>query len=182
MKTTLVLLAALFAATPLLAQGSNVQPQSAELSSSVKAALRPAQENMFRVVSNGDAAALRQVAGADYLTINADGTYMDKAGMLQILPKFKGSTYAVSGQTDRFYGNIALSTGRAKFYIKSILVADVYFTQGWAYRDGQWSYIHWHGTMTGLPVYYPVILLLAFLVLVVLVYWGIRRWRKRQAG
>ena len=93
------------------------------------------QKRMFEMFSNGDTETFLKITGDDYLAINADGTYMNKTQSVELIPKFKGSTYDILEQTDRIYGNVAISTGRAKFYLSSILVADVYFNQTWIYRD-----------------------------------------------
>ena len=109
------------------------------------------QKRMFEMFSNGDTETFLKITGDDYLAINADGTYMNKTQSVDLIPKFKGSTYDILEQTDRIYGNVAISTGRARFYLSSILVADIYFNQTWIYRDNRWQFIFWQGSMTGAP-------------------------------
>ena len=139
------------------------------------------QKRMFEMFSNGDTETFLKITGDDYLAINADGTYMNKTQSVELIPKFKGSTYDILEQTDRIYGNVAISTGRAKFYLSSILVADVYFNQTWIYRDNRWQFIFWQGSMTGAPKNYLIYLTLigTFLIggLIVVV---VRRFRKRK--
>jgi len=167
LRTTIALLALLSIQLP----GHSQDP----LPDSLKQSLHEAQHRMFETFGAGDGALLESFTGSDYITINADGALMDREGMMALLPKFKGSTTEVIGQQDRLYGDLAVSTGRAKFRFGSFLVADVYFTQLWIYRQGAWSYIGWQGTMTGAPRYYSIILLLAGVGLVLAVTWFVRR-------
>ena len=66
------------------------------------------QKRMFEMFSNGDTETFLKITGDDYLAINADGTYMNKTQSVDLIPKFKGSTYDVLEQTDRIYGNVAI--------------------------------------------------------------------------
>ncbi len=118
--------------------------------------LKSEQVRMFDMFSNGDVETFKKITGDDYISINADGSYMDKTQSLELVPKFKGSTYKILQQTDRVYNNIVISTGRARFYFGPMLMADVYFNQTWIYRDNRWQFIAWQGTMTGIPKNYPI--------------------------
>ena len=69
----------------------------------------------------------------------------------------------------RFYNDIAITTGRIKFYIKPLLAADVFFTQTWVYKNNRWLLIGWQGTMTGQPKNYPIYVT----VLVVMIVFGV---------
>ena len=139
------------------------------------------QKRMFEMFSNGDTETFLKITGDDYLAINADGTYMNKTQSVELIPKFKGSTYDILEQTDRIYGNVAISTGRAKFYFSSILVADVYFNQTWIYRDNRWQFIFWQGSMTGVPRSYLIYLtLIGTLLIGGLTIVVARRFRKRK--
>jgi hypothetical protein len=130
--------------------------QSDTLSQAIIGQLKSEQKKMYDLFSNGDVETFKKIAGDDYLSINADGTYLNKTQALELIPNFKGSTYKISDQTDRIYGNVVLSTGRAKFYLSSILVAEIYFNQTWVYRDNRWQFIFWQGTMTGTSKNYPI--------------------------
>lgn len=155
--------------------------QTGALPNEIKASLRTAQLGMFNSFCNADVETFLKFTGDDYITINADGSYMGPGEMAALLPKFKGSTFKILDQTDRFYNNIAISTGRAKFYFGPMLAADVYFTQAWIFRNGNWSYIAWQGTMTGLPTYYPVISVLVLIGLGTLIAMlVIRKIRKKN--
>ena len=139
------------------------------------------QKRMFEMFSNGDIETFLKITGDDYLAINADGTYMNKTQSVELIPKFKGSTYDILEQTDRIYGNVAISTGRAKFYLSSILIADVYFNQTWIYRDNRWQFIFWQGSMTGAPKRYLIYLtLIGTLLIGGLVIVVARRFRTRK--
>ena len=139
------------------------------------------QKRMFEMFSNGDTETFLEITGDDYLAINADGTYMNKTQSVELIPKFKGSTYDILEQTDRIYGNVAISTGRAKFYLSSILVADVYFNQTWIYRDNRWQFIFWQGSMTGAPKSYLIyVTLIGTLLLGGLIVVVVRRFRRKK--
>ena len=139
------------------------------------------QKRMFEMFSNGDTETFLEITGDDYLAINADGTYMNKTQSVELIPKFKGSTYNILEQTDRIYGNVAISTGRAKFYLSSILVADVYFNQTWIYRDNRWQFIFWQGSMTGAPKSYLIyVTLIGTLLLGGLIVVVVRRFRRKK--
>jgi len=117
----------------------------------------------------------------DYITINADGTMQSRAEMMQAFGKFKGSTYKLSGQQIRQYGNTAIITGKASFFIKSFPVATVFYTEIWVQHDGDWLFTGWQGTMTGRPSWYPVIFTVLLLVLLLIIIGLIRnRIRRRR--
>jgi hypothetical protein len=145
------------------------------------ARLDAAESAMFDAFGQADEKTFQQLAGEDYYTINADGVALDRAGALKLLPKFKGSTNARSEQHRRIYGSTAVLTGRAKFYFKALLVAEIHYTQVWVWREGRWQFVNWQGTMTGLPTWYPVIATsVLFLVII-----GLARFmgrRKRRAA
>lgn len=78
--------------------------------------LYKAEKAMFDASSNGDSSAFRKLCGADYFTINADGSAQTLEDALPNVPRFKGSLFQLSEQRQRVFGNIVLRTGRAKFY------------------------------------------------------------------
>lgn len=142
--------------------------------------LKSEQVRMFEMFTNGDVGTFKKLAGEDFLTINADGTYMDKVETFELIPKFKGSTYKVLEQTDRIYNNLVISTGRAKFYFGPILAADVYFHQAWIFRDNRWQYISWQGTMTGTPKYYPIFMTLIGILILFVLRWVVYKIIKKK--
>lgn len=103
---------------------------------------------MVNAISNGDSTAFKKIAGYDYLDINASGTRMSLQPMLIDMVSFKGASVNFSEQSQRVYGNFVLKNGRAKFYFGGQLMGDVFYTQGWVYRDKKWQFVHWQGTMT----------------------------------
>ena len=174
MKRTGILLALTWAFLGAFAHPDTLSPESIRQ-------LHAEQVRMFDMFTQGDTATFQKIAGDDYLTINADGTYMDKAQAMDLIPNFKGSTYKILAQTDRIYQNVALSTGRAKFWFGPLLAADIYFTQTWIFRDDRWQFIAWQGTMTGVPKNYPVFAtLITVLVLSGLVWMLIRVFGKKK--
>jgi hypothetical protein len=139
------------------------------------------QKRMFAIFSAGDSEGFLKITGDDYLSINADGTYMNKMEAVVLVPKFKGSTNEIIEQTDRIHGNVVISTGRAKFYLGSVPVADIYFNQTWIYRDNRWQFIFWQGTMTGAPASYPIYFTLIGTLLLLAISWlVIRRFRRKK--
>lgn len=139
-----------------------------------KADLAISQKKMFDCFSNGDKVTFAEITGNDYLTINADGTYFNKDGALEKIGSFKGSTYKIIQQESRFYNDIAITTGRVKFYVKSILAADVFFTQTWVRREDKWLFIGWQGTMTGQPKNYPVYVTLLLSLILIGIIWFVK--------
>ena len=61
---------------------------------------------------------------------------------------FKGASINFTEQSQRVYGNFVLKNGRAKFYSGEQLIGEVFYTQGWVYRDKKWQFVNWQGTMT----------------------------------
>src|SRR5438309_626358 len=157
-----------------------VVSQSQTINDQAKASLELMQKKMFDCFSNGDKETFAQITGTDYITVNADGTYMNKAEAIELMPKFKGSTYEIIQKETRLYDNIAITTGRVKFYFKSILASDVYFTQTWTWRDNKWYFIGWQGTMTGQPKSYPVYITLILCLIAIGMILFIRRFIKRK--
>jgi hypothetical protein len=124
----------------------------AQLSAPMQQGLDKAEQAMFNATSNGDSAAFRKLAGTDYFTINADGSAQGLEEALPFVPRFKGSTYKLSDQKQRSFGDVVLRTGKAKFYFGGQQVAEVWYTSGWIYRKGGWQFIHWQGTLTGMSL------------------------------
>ncbi|HEU5167872.1 MAG TPA: hypothetical protein VFU29_20150 [Chitinophagaceae bacterium] len=122
--------------------------QEKPLSKKALQQLDEAQKEMVNAISNGDSAAFKKIAGFDYIDINANGTKVTLQSMLIDIPNFKGIIVSFSEQSQRVYGNFVLKNGRAKFSLRDQLVAEVFYTQGWVYRDKKWQFVHWQGTMT----------------------------------
>ena len=159
-----------------------LQAQSSVPSDSLKQVLLAKEKEMFSVMVEGDKPAATKMVGEDYITINADGVIQNKEETMKTLGRFKGSTGKLSDadRTIRVYGNIAIITGRAKAYMKGILVADFLYTQTWTRRKGQWEFIGWQGTMTGLPAWYPVIITAVLLILLYLITRFVRKKIRRS--
>ena len=134
----------------LLATLSSCNQSSAALPAGAQQDLAKAEQAMFDASSAGDSAAFRKICGTDYYTINADGTAHNLEETIPFVPRFKGSRGELSEQTQRIFGNLAIRTGRAKFYVGAQQVAEVLYSTGWIYRDNRWQFIHWQGTMTGM--------------------------------
>jgi len=118
------------------------------LSKEILKQLETAEKEMINALSNGDSAAFKKIAGDDYVDINANGIRMDLPSMLNDLPNFKGLSVNFSERSQRIYGNFVLRTGKAKLSAGGQLIAEIFYTQGWVYRDKKWQFVHWQGTMT----------------------------------
>ena len=143
------------------------------------------EKEMFDAIVNGDKPAAEKLFGRDYVTINADGTMANWEETMKTFGGFKGATYALSDKKIRTYQDIAIITGGAKFYMKGILAAQIFYTETWVLRGADWQFIGWQGTMTGLPTWYPIImtlLLLGILYLLVRLVLRITRSRRRRLG
>lgn len=139
-----------------------------------------AETRMFDAICNNDSAYLKSILTEDYIAINADGKMESRSSTLKNLSKFKGATYKLSQKTTRQAGNTGIVNGRAKFYFRSLLVADVYYTEIWELQGGKWMYKSWQGTMTGLPFWYPVIVSLVSIILLWLIFMFVFRNRRRK--
>jgi hypothetical protein len=122
--------------------------QEMPLSKKALQQLDEAEKDMVNAISNGDSAAFKKIAGFDYIDINANGTKVTLQSMLIDIANFKGISVSFSEQSQRVYGNFVLKNGRAKFSLRDQPVAEVFYTQGWVYRDKKWQFVHWQGTTT----------------------------------
>jgi len=122
--------------------------QGKRLSAKLLKQLDTIEKDMVNAISNGDSTAFKRIAGYDYLDINSNGTKMTLKPMLIDMHNFKGSSINFSKQSQRVYGNFVLKTGRARFYFGGQLTGEVFYTQGWVYRDNKWQFVHWQGTIT----------------------------------
>jgi hypothetical protein len=122
--------------------------QDKPLSKKTLQQLDEAEKAMVNAITNGDSVAFKKIAGFDYIDINATGTEATLQSMLNEMQNFKGITVHFSEQFQRIYGNFVLKNGKAKFSLNGQLVGEVFYTQGWVYRDKKWQFVHWQGTMT----------------------------------
>ena len=122
--------------------------QPVQLPANVLEQLEVAEKDMVNALTHGDTSAFRSIAGDDYFDINANGTVLTLAGMLKDVPNFKGSSISLSEQSQRVYGNFVLRNGRARFYAGDKQVGEVFYTQGWVFRNKKWQFVHWQGTAT----------------------------------
>ena len=157
----------LFILFPLSFIGSiqKLNAQNLTPSDSLSQILIGKEKEMFDAISSGNTSAAEKIFGQDYITINADGTMQEKEETIKTFGKFKGSTAKLSDKKIRIYDNVAIINGKAKFYVKQILVAEIFYTETWVYRRSHWEFIGWQGTMRGLPSWYPVICTLLVLVI-----------------
>lgn len=138
------------------------------------------ETKMFEAISNNDSAYLQKLFANDYVSINADGKMVDKEFTLKNLKKFKGANFKLSDKKIRIDGNTAVINGRAKFYFRALLVADVWYTEIWQNQNGNWQYAGWQGTMTGWPSYYPVIVTIISIFLLWLIFMFVFKNRRKK--
>ena len=122
--------------------------QNNRLPDSILKRLNASEIEMVNALSNGDSTAFKRIAGYDYIDINANGNKMTLQSMLFEISNFKGVLISFSDQAQRIYGNFVLKTGRAKFSSGGHEIGEVFYTQGWVYRNNKWQFVHWQGTMT----------------------------------
>jgi len=139
---------ALFYCLLFLLISINLRGQNTNLSAKILSQLDTIEKEMVNALSNGDSAAFKKIAGNDYLDINANGTMMTLRSMLADIPNYKDFSVNFSEKSQRVYGNFVLRNGRAKFYARNQQVGEVFYTQGWVYRDKRWQFVHWQGTTT----------------------------------
>ncbi len=145
---------------------------------SLRVVLDAKEKEMFAAITSGNEQAAAKLMSADYITINADGVMEGRENTLKTIGKFKGSTGTLSDKKYRVYGNVAIINGRAKFYLKKILVAEIFYTEIWEQAAGEWQFNSWQGTMTGLPAYYPIIVtILAMFLLYAVVRFFVKKKR-----
>ena len=126
----------------------NLPAQNTSLSARILLQLDTIEKEMVDALSNGDSAAFKKIAGNDYLDINANGTMKTLRSMVADVPNYKGFLVNFSEKSQRVYGNFVLKNGKAKFYAGNQQVGEIFYTQGWVYRDKKWQFVHWQGTMT----------------------------------
>jgi hypothetical protein len=137
---------ALFYCLLFLLISINLPGQNTNLSAKILSQLDTIEKEMVNALSNGDSAAFKKIAGNDYLDINANGTMMTLRSMLADIPNYKGFSVNFSEKSQRVYGNFVLRNGKAKFYAGNQQLGEVFYTQGWVYRDKRWQFVHWQGT------------------------------------
>lgn len=154
--------------------------QTTSLPAAALAQLDSMEQIMFQATQNADM--FGHLMGDDYITLNADGVMQNKAQTLEMVrnhPLPKADTILFGDRHQRLYGHLAIRTGRAKVYITGFLLADFIYTQTWIFRENRWQFIGWQGTMTGWPKHYPVLITLALTGLALLVWWFVKRSKRR---
>ena len=122
--------------------------QNKSLSKKILQQLDESEKEMVNAISNGDSVAFKKIAGFDYVDINANGTKTTLQAMLSEIQNFKGVIVHFSDQSQSVYGNFVLKMGRAIFSLSGKIVGEVFYSQGWVFRDNKWQFVHWQGTTT----------------------------------
>jgi hypothetical protein len=107
-------------------------------------ALNQAEARMLEAIRLHDADALDRLMAADYLTINADGSFADKPQTLEFTRKggLPLKTWEVKERQLRIYGDVAVVTG---FTLINGMVR-LRYTEVWVWKTGRWLFASWQGT------------------------------------
>lgn len=138
----LVVAALLFTAVAAYAQNAAVDEKE----------FRAIEKKMFDAsvkFLNNDKAEFLALLDDTYFTINADGSAGDKSVLLTAqfpIQKMKIDRIETSDFKLRKYGNVAVITGRSKYFAGPQMLADVLHTQIWVKRAGRWKFAGWQGT------------------------------------
>ncbi len=90
------------------------------------AVLSTKENEMFSIITDGDKKEAEKLIAWDYVTIKADGVMEGKENTLETIGKFKGAVAKLSDKKIRVSGNIAIINSKAKFYLKLIVVAEIF--------------------------------------------------------
>ena len=132
------LAAVLSLAVPARAQGS------------VEEQLMKMERDRAAMVVKGDVAALEAVTSDDYLLINANGQWSDKAATMNDIKtgKIKLTANEISDMKVRVYGDTAIVTGKstAKGTMGGRELGPVLFTRVYVKKNGKWQSVAFQQT------------------------------------
>lgn len=117
---------------------------------SAKKEVAQAEESMFNAIRQNDPGFWRTVSDS-YISINADGVMANKEQTIADSARrnlFTGIDHRLFDHSIRVFGDVGICTGRAQFFMKSLMVAEVYYTALFRKDKGKWVYEGWQGTMT----------------------------------
>ncbi len=145
----LTLLLVLVTASLALAQTKAKRPLPAKTggaaATATEAQLRKLEREWFDAVVKKDETTLNRIFAADFTAINTDGSFVDKAAMIEML---KSTTVQLDEiRTDEFklrvYGTTAVVTGRATYVRNGKPLGAASHTEVWARRPTGWQAVSW---------------------------------------
>jgi hypothetical protein len=134
-------------------QNNSTAPANSTSSSdtaNAKQQVAQAEENMFNAIKNNDATFWNTVSDS-YITINADGVMANKQQTIADSLRrkmFIGIDHKLFDHTIKVFANVGICNGRAQFFMKDKMVAEIYYTAIFRKEKGTWLYEGWQGTMT----------------------------------
>jgi len=131
MRMTLVV-AAILAAHALASDGLGLLAQGAAQSADQKQILG-LEQAMGKAIADGDAASYDKLTVEEFQFISGAGVVMTKADRLALLKKGPTPGFQTSDHRIRFYGNVAVVTGR-----QGSGEGPVRFTRVWVKQGSEW--------------------------------------------
>jgi len=129
----------------------NVLSEGFNISDTDKKELEAAETKMFNEITKFGDYWKTDIAD-DYVTINADGAMQTKAESMADTAHrriFTGlSSTKLSERKVRVYGDVGIINGRASFYVRETMVAEVFYTELWLKKNDKWMFNGWQGTLT----------------------------------
>jgi len=117
-----------------------------------KAALDAAEVKMFDTIMKADMDYWKNDVNDDYITINSDGVMQNKTEAIADSAKqrqmFANTTCKLYDRTVRIYDNTGIVTGRLQGLYADKLIAEVFYTEIWLYKNNKWMFNGWQGTFT----------------------------------
>ena len=106
-------------------------------------ALNKADAQMFEAFRVHDLAAIDRLLTEDYLSLNSDGSFIDKPHALEFNRKggLVMESWVAEDRQLRFYGDVGVITGRA------LVNGSIHlrYTEVWVRQRGSWRLASWQG-------------------------------------
>ncbi len=107
--------------------------------------LKKLEREWFAAVVKKDVAALNRIFGNDFMAINSDGGFINKAETLEMVKSGTMKLDEIRGEDFklRLYGLTAVVTGRATYIHEGKTVRTSNHTEVWVKRAGLWKAVSW---------------------------------------
>ncbi|HZS03421.1 MAG TPA: FKBP-type peptidyl-prolyl cis-trans isomerase [Blastocatellia bacterium] len=113
--------------------------------SGIEARLKKLEREWFDAVVRNDGATLDRIFAKDFVAINSDGAFIDKAAMKSMMTS--GQIRLDEIRTDEFrlrvYGNTAVVTGRSTYVRNDKPLGRDSHTEVWVRRQNRWQVVSW---------------------------------------
>ena len=112
--------------------------------------LKKLERDWFTAVVKKDAAALNRIFADDFTAINTDGSFVTKAGMLEMVKSGKIQLDEIRSDEFkvRLYGLTAVVTGRSTYVRDNKPLGTSSHTEVWVKRAGIWKAVSWFSVNT----------------------------------